>query len=286
MTEYLPSRYSHRLPSEKLLAQFLTTLKEKSKTTAETYRIVENVPYGDTRGQIANICYPDKVESETEVVFFFHGGYWQEGSPALYTLVAYPVVKAGKICVIVGKDLAPKVNITALVDECRKAISYFAQIFPLASKITLVGHSSGGHETAMLLATDWLSYNPDTASYLERTLRKVVLVCGIFQLEHLLGTEDNKVLQMTAEEARENSPILAPNLKVLAKNVNTWGCEVVMVIAQHDAPTILHWNDVFMEELKSSGVKVTHKFLNGVDHFSVIEDITEESSALAQIISQ
>uniref|UniRef100_H2XW53 Uncharacterized protein n=2 Tax=Ciona intestinalis TaxID=7719 RepID=H2XW53_CIOIN len=138
----------------------------------------------------------------------------------------------------------------------------------------------------MLLATDWSSYNPDTASYLKRTLRKVVLVCGVFQLEHLLETEDNKVLQMTTEEARENSPILPQNLKVLAQNVNKWGCEMVMVIAQHDAPTILHWNDAFMEELKSSGVKVTHKFLNGVDHFSVIGDITEESSALAQIISQ
>uniref|UniRef100_H2YJJ0 BD-FAE-like domain-containing protein n=1 Tax=Ciona savignyi TaxID=51511 RepID=H2YJJ0_CIOSA len=284
--EHSPSKYTNRLPAHQALEEFLRVLTEKSKLAREKYRVVQNIQYGDSDRQVVDIYYPDKVESETEVVFFFHGGYWQEGNPEMYGLTAIPVAQSGKICVVVGTDLTPHVSFSTILEQCRKAICHFANFFPLTSKITISGHSSGGHLCAMLLSTDWSVFGKDISSYLERTLRKAVLICGIFELQHLKETRENENLKLTTEEAIKNSPISAHNIKTLKENISNFGCELVLVCVENDAPTILQWNDAYLKELKSNNVHVTYKLLNGLDHFNVIQNITDPASALAQIIVQ
>ncbi|XP_069655612.1 kynurenine formamidase isoform X2 [Haliaeetus albicilla] len=138
--------------------------------------------------------------------------------------------------------------------------------------IYLCGHSAGAHLAAMVLSTDWTEYGvaPD--------IKGAVLVSGVYDLEPILHTYVNDVLNMSREVAQRNSPMLCISPAVPAAAA----CEVLVAVAQHDSPEFRRQSQEYGQALRAAGWSVSLLDLAGVDHFDIIEKLAEDSYVLTQ----
>ncbi|KFQ13497.1 Kynurenine formamidase, partial [Leptosomus discolor] len=144
---------------------------------------------------------------------------------------------------------------------------------PLPRGVYLCGHSAGAHLAAMVLSTDWMEYGvvPD--------IKGAVLVSGVYDLEPILHTYVNDVLNMSREVAHRNSPMLhiTPAMPAAA------ACEVLVAVAQHDSPEFRRQSQEYSQALRAAGWTVSMLDLAGMDHFDIIEKLSEESYVLTQV---
>jgi arylformamidase len=71
-------------------------------------------------------------------------------------------MQAGCVLAFVGYPLAPAASLTEIVESVRQSLVWIhaniARFGGDASRIHVAGHSAGGHLTAMMMTTDWISY--------------------------------------------------------------------------------------------------------------------------------
>jgi arylformamidase len=117
-----------------------------------------DVRYGSDPHQIADVYHPQD-RTGCPVILYFHGGRWREGHPAFYDQLAEPWVEAGAVFVSCGYRLTPEHTIADAVDDAVAAFRWLADDAERyggdPARITVAGHSAGGHLTAMATMTDW-----------------------------------------------------------------------------------------------------------------------------------
>ncbi len=137
---------------------FYASANERRKKVQERFAHELDVQYGPDQYQLANIYYPAN-ESQAPVIVYFHGGRWREGHPAFYDQFAEPWVEAGAVFVSCGYRLAPEHTIADAVDDAVSAIAWVSENAARyggdPGRLTVAGHSSGGHLAAMATMTDW-----------------------------------------------------------------------------------------------------------------------------------
>lgn len=124
-------------------------------------RVLDNFPhelgvqYGDHPHQIMNVFWPGAADAP--VVLYFHGGGWREGHPNFYDHLAEPWVAAGAVFVSCGYRAAAEVDISTEVDDAAQALTHLARDVRRFGgdphRITVSGHSAGGHLAAMVTLT-------------------------------------------------------------------------------------------------------------------------------------
>ncbi|NWX49077.1 KFA formamidase, partial [Steatornis caripensis] len=186
---------------------------------------------------------------------------------------APPLVSQGVAVAAVGYDTAPKGHMDAMVLQVRRSLAFLAQQYSGIRGIYLCGHSAGAHLAAMVLSTDWSEYGvvPD--------IKGAVLVSGVYDLEPILHTYVNNVLNMSREVAQRNSPLLCVTPAAAAATA----CEVVVAVAQHDSPEFRRQSQEYGQALRAAGWSVSLLDLAGVDHFDIIEKLSEDSYVLTQV---
>lgn len=143
-------------------------------------------------------------------LLYVHGGYWQRGDKSIYSFIATPFVAAGVNVIVVGYDLCPDVTITRITDEIREAVAYVYlhadELNVSKDRITVMGHSAGGHITEMMMGTDWSAYD----SQLPKTLLAAgIPVSPLSLLEPVRRTAGlNAGIRMDEAEAESQSPML------------------------------------------------------------------------------
>ncbi|MCB0131218.1 MAG: alpha/beta hydrolase, partial [Caldilineaceae bacterium] len=87
---------------------------------------------------------------------FVHGGYWRRFSARDFAWVAEPLVATGVTAVIVNYALCPTVSLTEIVRQTRAAIAWchleIGRFGGDPARLTLSGHSAGGHLALWLAA--------------------------------------------------------------------------------------------------------------------------------------
>ncbi|NXF34739.1 KFA formamidase, partial [Nyctibius bracteatus] len=229
------------------------------------------------------------------VLVYIHGGYWQCLSKDESGFAAPPLVSQGVAVVAVGYDTAPKGrccpaeaaaacagpapsdralcpgHMDAMVRQVRRSLAFLVQRYPGSRGVYLCGHSAGAHLAAMVLSTDWADYGavPD--------IKGAVLVSGVYDLEPILHTYVNDALNMSWEVAQRNSPMLRVAPAAAA------ACEVLVAVAQHDSPEFRRQSQEYGEALRAAGWSVSLLDLAGVDHFDIIEKLSEDTYVLTQV---
>lgn len=134
---------------------------------------------------------------------FFHGGFWRGGDKAMFGFIAEPFVRCGVSVALVGYELAPAVKVTAIVHQATQALRFlFAQHALLgfdASRVTVGGHSAGGHLAAVLGSLD-------AATLGGQAIAAVVGLSGLYALQPFLLSSVNLETRMTLDEAETLSP--------------------------------------------------------------------------------
>jgi arylformamidase len=134
-----------------------------------------------------------------------HGGYWQASDKVQHAQFAKGMLDAGYAVVMANYGLAPEIPLATIVQQVSQLLSYLvgeAENLSIdASRLHLAGHSAGAHIAALIAAEGKAE-----------TLRSVLLLSGLFELEPLTLLPMGALLKLTEAAVAELSPARMPAL--------------------------------------------------------------------------
>jgi len=138
-------------------------------TVSNIYQVPEhhNIAYGELHRQALDLYLPpEKSGDTTQVILFFYGGSWNSGSRQEYRFVGRRLASEGYIVAVADYRLYPEVKYPDFLKDSAAAVNKVHQLigselladYQPASRMTLMGHSAGAYNAAMLaLDSRWLS---------------------------------------------------------------------------------------------------------------------------------
>jgi arylformamidase len=145
-------------------------------------------------------------------VVFIHGGYWRSLDKSDHSFIAPAFTNQGACVVVPNYALCPAVTIPQIVMQMVKALAWTyrnaSKYGGDPSRITVIGHSAGGHLAAMLLACQWSVYAKDLPS---DVVRNALSISGLYDLEPIMRTPFlQESLRLTPEQVLLASPAWMP----------------------------------------------------------------------------
>jgi len=181
----------------------------RSAAHAEDSGARMNLAYGE--GEREKLDFFSGGDPNGPVVIYIHGGYWQRGDKNMYGFVTEAFIKHGVSVAMLNYNLTPSVRMGQMPPQIRKAVSWCwhnsKELGFSKDKLFVMGHSAGGHLTAMMMSTNWPAF--DSAMPMD-VVRAGVPISGLFELEPLVHTSLNTGPQMDIAEAIKESPIFIP----------------------------------------------------------------------------
>lgn len=123
----------------------------------ENIKVFTDIVYNtEHKRQVLDVYSPNKL-TNAPVLFFVHGGGWTEGDKSMYGHIGRHFSNNGFCTVIINHRQSPEVKHPDHVMDAAKAFAWTREHIAAyggnPDRISLMGHSSGGHLTA-LLASD------------------------------------------------------------------------------------------------------------------------------------
>jgi len=119
-----------------------------------------DVAYGDSPDETLDYFSPAGV-TKPPLLVFLHGGFWRKLHKDDFAWIAPPYLDEGVAVAVINYGLAPATNLETIVEQIRKSIAWLYlhadQLGFDTDRITVSGHSAGGHLTCMAMATDWMA---------------------------------------------------------------------------------------------------------------------------------
>jgi len=224
--------------------------------------------YGPTLAEHVDI-YP--AGNGAPVHLFVHGGYWRRFGARDFAWVAEPLVDRGVTAVIVNYALCPTVSLLEIVRQVRAAIAWCHRRAPSfggdPSRLSISGHSAGGHLVAMALATDW----PGDYGLPATLVRRALALSGLFDLRPFPYTYLQPALQLTTAEVLKASPIDLAPVTVTPFTVAVGALESSEFRRQS--------SDLFTA-WRQFGMACHYVELAGADHFTALDRLFARESPL------
>ncbi len=234
-----------------------------------------DVPYDPDSSQTLDIFLPAGGAKAAPLHVFFHGGYWKSLSKSEFSFVAGPITEAGGIAVVVDYGLIPSIDMDELVRQCRASVAWLHRnawrFGGDAERLTISGHSAGGHIVAMVAATDWSGGYDLPAT----TVRGGVAISGLFDLEPIRLSFVNEELQLGEEEARRNSPVHMPPPP-----------DMPMVVAYggDESEEYARQSAIYADHLRGHGLAPDLRPIAGRNHFSIAADLKDPGSEMSRLV--
>src|SRR5438552_6121678 len=132
---------------------------ERARASLDGYL---DVPYGATEAEKLDI-FPAHGKSRA-LLAYIHGGYWRSLDKKRFSFVAPALVEAGITVAVPNYALCPAVQVEDIVMQMVQACAWLyrngGNFGAPAERLTLCGHSAGGHLAAMMLSCRWPDYSP------------------------------------------------------------------------------------------------------------------------------
>lgn len=243
--------------------QFVARWEQESADFRATHPRSEfDLAYGDSERQKVDVFHADGGDSRP-LVMYIHGGYWQRGDRKLYSHVAQGFLAHGYSVAIPSHDLCPEVSLTEIVRQVRSAVAFLHT--RSQQPLVIVGHSAGGHLTAMVAATDWSDFGLAGVE----VVRGAVPMSGLFDLDPLRCTSVNDAVHMTEEEARLQSPVF------MLKRTE----HVRIFVGDAEGHEYHRQSSSLAEAWKVEWVS-----LPDTNHFSIVDHLSFADSAIVQAV--
>lgn len=279
--QWLDRMYNNRALVPGHAAHF-TRWAEDSRSARQRLPCQLDLSYGNKPGETLDV-FPangfsasggDRIQSAAPVLVFIHGGYWRALDKADHSFIAPAMTKAGVCVVVPNYALCPAVSIPHITLQMVKALAWtwrhIARYGGDPGRITVVGHSAGGHLAAMLLACAWKVYAPDLPPTL---LRNALSISGLYDLEPIRHTPFLRDLKLTPEQVRQASPALLPR-----PSRGT----LYSVAGAEESAEFLRQNLLIQQAWGCKTVPVCES-LSGLNHFSVLEALVDPSHRLHRL---
>lgn len=242
----------------------------ESETARATSDCSLDIRYGEGEKQKLDVFRCADLAAPTLV--YSHGGYWQRGDKSIYSFIAPPFVRAGVNVVVVGYDLCPSVTITRISEEAREAMAYIwrnARALGISpDRITVMGHSAGGHITQMMMATDWPAFGSDLPVDL---IKSGIPVSPLSYLEPVRLTEAlNAGIRMDPTEAEAESP--------MTNHPPVTDAPQLIVVGGAETDEFHRQARMYVEKYETAQRKMGLYVVPGVDHFDELNVLVDPAS--------
>ena len=266
---WLDSMYNNRalVPDH---ARYFERWAQASVDARRQHPCTLDVAYGPSEGQKLDVFPTDAANAP--VLVFIHGGYWRSLDKADHSFVAPAFTREGACVVIPNYSLCPAVTIPEITMQMVSAVAWvyrnIAQYGGNNARISVVGHSAGGHLAAMMLACNWPAYAADLP---KAVVRNALSISGLFDLQPLQRTPFLKAsLRLTDIDAIRASPALLPRPATGVLHAVAGGDE---------SPEFLRQNPL-IQKLWGKKIVPVCKDLPGLNHFSVLDALADKAHAL------
>jgi arylformamidase len=272
-SQWLDRMYNNRALVPEHAAHFERWSSE-SETVRRRVESRLDIAYGDGSGETLDI-FPGAAAS-APVLVFIHGGYWRSLDKSDHSFLAPSFTEKGVCVVVPNYALCPAVTIPQITLQMVKALAWTYRNITRhggdPARITVVGHSAGGHLAAMLLTCAWKAYAPDLPVSL---LKNALGISSVYDLAPLRLTPFLKdSLRLTPAQVRKASPALLPRPK-LSQGRGT----LCTVAGGDESPEFLRQNQLIRDVWGPKAVPVCEA-LPGLNHFSVLETLIEPGHRL------
>lgn len=265
-------------------AQHFERWARDSKAAREQLRGLLDVAYGHGDAEKLDI-FPALRKAGTPpapVMVFIHGGYWRSLDKSDHSFVAPAFVKRGACVVVPNYALCPAVTIPDIVMQMVKAVAWVYRHIAVhggdPQRISLVGHSAGGHLAAQLLTCLWPSVGDDLPPDL---VKDALSISGLYDLEPLRHTPFlQESLRLRADQVRMASPALLP-----APHVGEGRGVLVSVAGGDESDEFLRQNLLIRQAWGEEAVPVCEA-LPGLNHFSVLKALVQPRHRLHKLALQ
>lgn len=211
-------------------------------------------------------------EANAPVLFFIHGGYWRSLDKRDHSFIAPAFTSEGACVVIPNYALAPAVTVPQIVMQMVGALAWtwrhIAKHGGDPGRITVAGHSAGGHLAAMLLACVWPAYAKDLPAGL---VRNALSISGLHDLAPIMRTPFlQESLHLSPEQVRQASPA---GLPAPAQGV------LYSVAGGAESAEFHRQNQLIRAAWGAAAVPVCEE-LPGLNHFSILQALVEPGHRL------
>ncbi|HWI80496.1 alpha/beta hydrolase [Ramlibacter sp.] len=232
-----------------------------------------DVRYGGGPNQHLDI-FP-APQPQAPVLVFIHGGYWRSFDKKEHSFVAPPFTREGACVVIPNYTLCPQATIPGIVLQMVQALAWtwrhIARHGGDRDRITVAGHSAGGHLAAMLLDCVWPAYERDLPPDL---VKHALSISGLHDLDPIMRTPFlQPALRLTDEQVRLASPALLPPP---ARGT------LAAVCGGAESEEFIRQNELIRRAWGERVVPVC-EVLPGLNHFSVLEALAQPGHRLQRI---
>lgn len=247
---------------------FFKAWKRESEQARRDLRMEPDLRYGAHARQVADV-FPS-TKSGAPVFIFIHGGWWYFLDKSDFSSVARPFVERDAVVVNINYPLAPAARMAEIVNSVRDAVVWVRDNATRwggdPGNLSVGGHSAGGHLSTSMALTDWTSRGLDT-----NPIRVNCSVSGLFDLVPLVAAPHNERIQMSAEDAKANSPI-----DEVVRN----GTRHIVCVGTSETSGFLWQHRIFLEACRRKQVPVVDAGIPGKHHFNVIDELGRADSTM------
>ena len=251
--------------------QYFARWSESSQRARSTMTCYLDRRYGDMPGEAIDI-FPAR-KGDGSCMMFIHGGYWRSLDKKEFSFLAPAWVDAGVSLAVVNYDLCPRVAMDEIVRQMLRASRWLwlhAEDYGMdQDRLYVSGHSAGGHLVAMLMCALWPAFD----SRLPKDLWKGGLaISGLYDLRPLVDVDWlNGDLRLDPATALKLSPAFLPPAT---------RAPVMTCVGGAESSEFHRQNALLGERWRAaSALDIA---MPGKNHFSVLDGLAEQPSALFQ----
>lgn len=225
--------------------------------------------YGTSERQTIDMFPGAGDAAAAPLAMFIHGGWWRSLSPSSFSQMAAGPNKHGVSVAVAGYDLCPQVSIPTIIEEMRAACLWLWRKYQ--KRITVYGHSAGGHLTACMVATDWKTLAPDAPADL---VPAGYSISGVFDLAPLTQISINQDLKLDDKTAYDCSPL-------------TWtvppGRTLDAAVGGIESSEFLRQSKAIADAWQGKAA-TRYEEIAGANHFTAIDPLSDGDSAMTKRI--
>jgi arylformamidase len=256
-------------------AEYLARYPALSARTRETLPTRLDLRYGPDPGETLDLFLP-AGGGPAPVHVFVHGGYWRALDKADFSFVARAFQPAGVLVAVINHALIPAIDMDEVVRQVRASVAWLhrnaAAFGGDPARLTVSGHSAGGHLVAMLMSTDWGRF----AGLPGDVVKAGCAISGLYDLEPIRLSYLNDTLGLTAGMARRNSPIhLVP--------AATAG-PLLLPIGALEGDEYHRQSESLAAAWRRRGLVADVMDMAGHDHFSIVTELADPMTPLSRAI--
>ena len=234
-----------------------------------------DIAYGPHELQRLDVFSPPDADS-APIQIYIHGGYWRSSSKVGRAFPAKAFNAAGAVWITIDYRLLPEVSLDEIVDDVRSAVAWTysnaASLGGDPNRIHVSGTSAGGHLAAMLLLDGWQNgYGLPVDA-----IKGGCAISGVFDLEPLRHTKENKTLRLDDGSIERNSPVKHIPLATRRPLIVAWG--------EKESDEFRRQSHDFAAAWRARNSSVVEIEMADHDHFSAIAELGEPNGALLQAI--